>query len=315
LLSPAGLEDGVAHLIYKRCFVISRFGKPGSTVRKEADQVFDKIIRPVLESLNLKGDRADRMHDPGRITDKVLRAIQQHDFCIADLTGNNPNVFYELAVAQTMERPVVLMMRAGRSVPFDVSQYDVLRYDLLPERTKDQVAQLRSYVQTVLAPGYKPPSLLPTGNPIAPCRCQQRFAHDNDPAILPYLHEFVRSANDVTIFSTSFLWADDKFITMLYEKRKRNGEVLLFIPRINEKVKLIRERTGAEIREYPGPLCVRFTLIDRNRPSGKKLRVGERLTAGFVITDFDQQSDSELLGIFTALIETVKGSVQPYESK
>ena len=63
----------------------------------------------------------------------MIEAIQTYDLCIADLTGHNPNVFYELALAQAARRPVVMLKLAGEAIPFDVNGYRVMEFDLCCE--------------------------------------------------------------------------------------------------------------------------------------------------------------------------------------
>ena len=50
------------------------------------------------------------------VFDEILRAR----FVIADLTGSNPNVFYELGIAHALKRNVVLLKRSGSVVPLDL---------------------------------------------------------------------------------------------------------------------------------------------------------------------------------------------------
>lgn len=146
----------------KRCFVISPIGPQDSEIREHADAVFDYIIQPALDSLGIKPVRADQMSEPGLITDQMIAAILGYDLCIADLTGHNPNVFYELAIAQAAERPVVLLKRAGDPIPFDVKDYRLIEYDLKPKSIKEDkwVLRLKEQVEKVMAPGYKAPRML-----------------------------------------------------------------------------------------------------------------------------------------------------------
>lgn len=146
----------------KKCFVISPIGQPGSDIRENADAVLDYIIDPALKELDIQAVRADKLSDPGLITDQMLAAILNYDLCIADLSGHNPNVFYELAIAQAAERPVVLLKLAGESIPFDVKDYRLIEYDLKPKsiRTDKWIPILKSQVSSVLDPGYKPPRLM-----------------------------------------------------------------------------------------------------------------------------------------------------------
>jgi hypothetical protein len=146
----------------KRCFVISPIGPIDSDVREQADAVLDYIIDPALKELDIQAVRADKLADPGLITEQMIAAILNYDLCIADLSGHNPNVFYELALAQAAERPVVLLKRPGDVIPFDVKDYRLIEYDLKPKsiKTNKWVPVLQEQVRRVLASDYEPPSLL-----------------------------------------------------------------------------------------------------------------------------------------------------------
>lgn len=91
-----------------RGFVIGPIGQAGSDVRKRADLVLHSIIKPALGPLNYTVTRADDITNPGQITPQVITFINSADLVIADLTGHNPNVFYELAIADALEKPVIL---------------------------------------------------------------------------------------------------------------------------------------------------------------------------------------------------------------
>ncbi len=112
------------------CFVISPIGEPGSSIRTHADEVFQWIIEPALSQFNIKAVRSDHMKEPGRISDQMYKAILEYDLCIVILTYSNPNVYYELAVAQTASRPVVVLIEQGSILPFDVKDFRVINYDL-----------------------------------------------------------------------------------------------------------------------------------------------------------------------------------------
>ena len=116
----------------RSCFVISPIGPEGSEVREHADDVFDFIIKPAIDECNLSAYRADQLRDPGRITEQMFGSILQEDFCIALLTGHNPNVFYELAVAQAAAKPVVILIQKQHEIPFDIKDLRCVYYDLKP---------------------------------------------------------------------------------------------------------------------------------------------------------------------------------------
>jgi hypothetical protein len=116
----------------RRCFVISPIGPEGSEVREHADDVFEFIIKPAIEECNVSAYRADQLRDPGRITDQMFNSILQEDFCIAVLTYHNPNVFYELAVAQAAGKPVLILIQKQHEIPFDIKDLRCVQYDLKP---------------------------------------------------------------------------------------------------------------------------------------------------------------------------------------
>jgi hypothetical protein len=150
----------------RRCFVISPIGQTGTQIRENADAVLEYIIEPALREMGIEAVRADKLAEPGQITEQMIAAIMGYDLCIADLSGHNPNVFYELALAQAAERPVVLLKLAGEAIPFDVKDYRVIEYDLRPKSMKEDkwIPALKQQVQSVLAPGYRPPRLLGGSN-------------------------------------------------------------------------------------------------------------------------------------------------------
>jgi hypothetical protein len=159
--------------------VISPIGPMGSTVREEADAVLEYIIEPALAPLGIEAIRSDKLAGPGLISQQMVESILDYDFCIADLSGHNPNVFYELAIAQAAPRPVILMTRAGREIPFDVKDYRVIEYDLKPKslKTDKWIPILREHVRVVTSSSYRAPHLLP-GRAIASPDCIRAITAD-----------------------------------------------------------------------------------------------------------------------------------------
>ncbi len=123
----------------RRCFVISPIGAPGSDVRDHADDVFDFIIKPAMEEVGMAVYRADHDQKVGRITDQMFESILTDDLCVAVLSFQNPNVYYELAVAQCAARPVIILNEKGNSLPFDLKDLRVIEYTLRPRMVFDKV--------------------------------------------------------------------------------------------------------------------------------------------------------------------------------
>src|SRR5437773_12545423 len=69
----------------------------------------------------------------------MFNSILEDDLCIAVLTFFNPNVFYELAIAQCAARPVIILIQKGQTIPFDVHDLRAVEYDLRPRPLRDKV--------------------------------------------------------------------------------------------------------------------------------------------------------------------------------
>lgn len=105
----------------KIAFVISPIGERDSTTRKRADQILNYIIQPVVSKQGYITTRADMISKPGMITSQIIDHLLNDPLVIADLTGHDPNVFYELAVRHAVRKPVIQMIQEGERIPFDIS--------------------------------------------------------------------------------------------------------------------------------------------------------------------------------------------------
>jgi hypothetical protein len=106
----------------KICFAVTPIGDEGSEIRLRSDQVLMHIIEPVMGDLGYETVRADRSSQPGMITNQVIEHLIDDELVVADLTGSNPNVFYELAIRHATRKPIVTIIEAGERIPFDVNQ-------------------------------------------------------------------------------------------------------------------------------------------------------------------------------------------------
>src|SRR5215472_15936322 len=87
----------------KRCFVIGPIGERDSKVRTHADDLIQYIIAPVIENCGYgPPERSDMMPEPGRITTQIVRELKEADLVIADLSFDNPNVYYELSLRHAL---------------------------------------------------------------------------------------------------------------------------------------------------------------------------------------------------------------------
>jgi hypothetical protein len=106
------------------CFFIAPIGRAGSPERDRSDGVLQYIVGPAVEPLGMRAVRADHIGQPGQITHQVIERVLSSKGAVADLTGANANVYYELAVRHAARLPVVLIADEDeqKRLPFDLSQ-------------------------------------------------------------------------------------------------------------------------------------------------------------------------------------------------
>jgi hypothetical protein len=133
----------------KTAFVICPIGEPQSEIRKRSDQILKHVIGPAVAEQGYKVIRADQISEPGIITTQVINHIINDDLVVADLTGHNPNVFYELAIRHAIKKPVVQIIQKDEKIPFDVSTtrtipLDYRDLDSVDETKRELIKQIKA---------------------------------------------------------------------------------------------------------------------------------------------------------------------------
>ena len=133
------------------CFVIGPVGEPDSDVRKDADQLLEYIITPAAEAAGLKHIiRADQISSSNIITSEILEHLVEDAIVVADLTGGNPNVFYELAVRHLLRKPFVHLVPKGFDLPFDTAGVRAIHFELSLDGAREAVPQLTETIRNEL---------------------------------------------------------------------------------------------------------------------------------------------------------------------
>jgi hypothetical protein len=88
-----------------------------------------KAIVSVGESLGLQVIRGDERSAPGEIFGRLLKYLVQARLVVANISGRNPNVFYELGIAHALGKVVVLVANKKGDVPFDVQSRQIVFYE------------------------------------------------------------------------------------------------------------------------------------------------------------------------------------------
>jgi hypothetical protein len=106
------------------CFVLMPFGRKIDAAGRVTnfDSVFQKIIAPAVEQAGLEPIRADEEKIGGTIHKPMFERLMLCHYAVADITGANPNVFYELGIRHAL-RPAstAIVFLEGTVIPFDIA--------------------------------------------------------------------------------------------------------------------------------------------------------------------------------------------------
>lgn len=104
------------------CFVLMPFGG-------YFDAYYARVIKPAVAKGGLVAVRSDEIYGAGAIIDDIHRSIMNAAICIADVTGRNPNVSYELGMAHALGKPVLIITQDVKDIPFDYQHLRAITYD------------------------------------------------------------------------------------------------------------------------------------------------------------------------------------------
>ena len=94
---------------------------------EESAETFE-LIKRTVEDLGFRCVRGDEEFQSANILAHILQMMVRSRLVIANISGRNPNVFYELGIAHAIGKPTLLLAQIGEPVPFDVSAIRVLLY-------------------------------------------------------------------------------------------------------------------------------------------------------------------------------------------
>ena len=112
----------------KKCFVITPIGPANSSIRRKVDGLIDEVIEPVMKELKYKVEVSHRISESGTMTAAIIQRVYQSDLVIANLTGNNPNVMYEVALRHAAGKAIIHIAEDVSALPFDVNDQRTIQY-------------------------------------------------------------------------------------------------------------------------------------------------------------------------------------------
>ena len=116
--------------------------------KAKLEKVYSNHIKNMAEELRVAIRRADDIFSPEPFMQKVWNGICAARLIIADCTERNPNVFYEIGMAHTVGKKVVLITRSDKDIPSDIKHFDYIPYIYDPEGVDTLIAKLRDFIKS-----------------------------------------------------------------------------------------------------------------------------------------------------------------------
>jgi hypothetical protein len=119
--------------------------------RPELNYFFLYLKRYLEEKYRIRVERGDSNVLTKELMTKISGQISAASFLIADITGSNANVFFELGIATAADKPIIFLTQdAPKDAPVDIRQFEFIHYELASHR--DFLAKLDNAVRNVLVP-------------------------------------------------------------------------------------------------------------------------------------------------------------------
>lgn len=132
----------------KICFVVTPISDENTAIRRHIDGIIDQAIIPAIgDEFEIKV--AHREYEIGSINDRVIRNVYNADLVIANLTGLNPNVMFELGVRYSCGKATVVIAEIDTKLPFDITDENTIFYINDPSGAAELRDKLEEFVKRI----------------------------------------------------------------------------------------------------------------------------------------------------------------------
>jgi nucleoside 2-deoxyribosyltransferase len=111
------------------------------------DDVYEFGIKAACDPVKVYCERVDEQIFKERLLDRIYNQISKADLIIADMTGKNPNVYYETGYAHALGKNVILVTKSEKDIPFDLKDYHHIIYN---DKIKDLQHKLKERIDWFL---------------------------------------------------------------------------------------------------------------------------------------------------------------------
>lgn len=202
------------------CFTIMPFGGL-------FDTYYQEIYCPAIVDAGLKPVRADDLCRVGTIVKDIWFMAKEATIVLADLTGNNPNVFYELGWSHAIAKPVILLTDSIENLPFDLRALRVIKYDKNIPNWSDTLRAMitRAINETLVAP---PEFVLPSFNALSGLKPPSENCPLRDRSELVRIEELARDATEIAAAGVTLISLTSDYYDF-FEQKLTEGCTLRFL--------------------------------------------------------------------------------------
>ena len=115
-----------------------------------SNDVWEQVIKPAVKEMGMIPVRADDLYGQS-IMEDVWQSILKSAIIICDTTGRNPNVFYELGIAHTLGKKVLLLTQDIDDIPFDLQAYRHIEYKVTLSGGNHLKETIKRHIEETLA--------------------------------------------------------------------------------------------------------------------------------------------------------------------
>lgn len=118
---------------------------------KDFEVLYKEVISPQCEGKGLHAIKADEIYTSSSIIQDIIKEISEAAIIIADITMDNPNVFYELGYAHALNKPTILLADSAKraQLPFDVSGYRTIFYSNTIGGKREIETHICKYIESI----------------------------------------------------------------------------------------------------------------------------------------------------------------------
>jgi len=116
---------------------------------RQYQDIYDHVVKQVVEDEGMVCIRADDLFEPRRIIDDIKRSIAAAVFIIGDLSGRSPNVFYEIGMAHAMHKSVLMLTQSMADVPPKLRDVRNILYEDSLEGAKQLCSHLLKAIRSL----------------------------------------------------------------------------------------------------------------------------------------------------------------------